>query len=208
MEINHVCSLGTLCHSASFLKRNNLKLCSFPFDWIFSNNNTVIDCIKNDFNIFLDKTYYRSIEGKKCGHSIYGNDYFFNHHNPLIHEGDYNYYVRCVNRFKNLLRSEGTKLFLMMSVNNEKVDEEFKNSIISFNEKFSEHTNDYVLLVILHIKEAPCNYHFSYFHDNIHFLELYTLSRSDGIHFYNETDNQYLDNIIKTDYSFVLKPSY
>ena len=35
MEINYVCLLGTLCHSASILKRNNLKLCSYPFDWIF-----------------------------------------------------------------------------------------------------------------------------------------------------------------------------
>ena len=35
-EINYVCSLGFSLATASLLKRNNLKKCSYPFDWIFS----------------------------------------------------------------------------------------------------------------------------------------------------------------------------
>ncbi len=60
MEINNVCSLGTLCHTATLLKRNNLKISSYPFDWIFSNINIIIDCIEDDFNSFLDKKYYKN----------------------------------------------------------------------------------------------------------------------------------------------------
>ena len=41
---NYACSLGNLCHSANILKRNKLKLCSYPFDWIFTNSKNVIHC--------------------------------------------------------------------------------------------------------------------------------------------------------------------
>jgi len=35
LKINYTCSLGSLCHSSQILKQNKLKLCSYPFDWIF-----------------------------------------------------------------------------------------------------------------------------------------------------------------------------
>ena len=54
LSINYTCSFGSLCHSSKILKRNNLKLCSYPFDWIFSNCDNIIDCIEDNFNIFLD----------------------------------------------------------------------------------------------------------------------------------------------------------
>ncbi len=54
MEVKYVCSLGSLCHTASYLKNNKLKLESYPFDWIMSNYNDIIHCIENKFSIFLD----------------------------------------------------------------------------------------------------------------------------------------------------------
>ena len=47
----------------------------------------------------------------------------FNHHNPLNNENDYNYYIRCVNRFRELLQNEELKLFIIIFVNMENVDE-------------------------------------------------------------------------------------
>jgi hypothetical protein len=41
----------------------------------------------------------------------------FNHHNPLINIDDYNYYVRCVNRFKKLLQKQEYKLFITTFAN-------------------------------------------------------------------------------------------
>lgn len=98
MEINNFCSLGTLCHRSLLLKRNKLKKESYPFDWIFSNCNIINHCISNNFKIYLDKSYYIKINDFKCGHSYY-HENMFNHHNPL--KNDYNYFVRCVERFKN-----------------------------------------------------------------------------------------------------------
>jgi len=83
LEINYTCSLGSLCHSSQILKRNNYKKCSYPFDWIFSNYDIIIDCLIDDFNIFLDKSYYINISETKCGHSKYSYNMFW-HHNPLL----------------------------------------------------------------------------------------------------------------------------
>ena len=198
LEIKHTCSLGSLCHSSQILKRNNLKLCSYPFDWIFSNYDNIIDCIEDNFQIFLDKSYYINISESQCGHSKYNNR-MFNHHNPLINIDSYNYYVRCVDRFKNLLQKQEHKLFIMIFINMNNIDENIKNNIHDFNNKFSKYTYNYTLLVIFHIPNQQQNHIFTY-NDNIHFLELHTLSSSGGVEFDNNNDNIYLDTIINSKY--------
>ena len=207
LEINHTCALGSLCHSSQILKRNKHKVCSYPFDWIFSNTNNIIDCIEDNFNIFLDKSYYVNISKKQCGHSKYNyNDKMFNHHNPLINIDHYNYYVRCVDRFKNLLQNQQHKLFIMIYVNNDNnVNNYFENKIIDFNNKFSKYTSNYTLLVIFHIPNKEQNHNIFTYNDNINFLELHTLSVSNGVKFVNNNDNIYLDNIINSKYNFNLK---
>ena len=199
LEINYTCSLGGTCHSSQILKRNNLKLCSYPFDWIFLNYNNIIHCIEDNFQIFLDKSYYINISQRQCGHAQY-NKCMFNHHNPSINIDDYNYYVRCVDRFKNLLQKQEHKLFIMTFINMDNIDENIKNNIIDFNNKFSRYTSNYTLLVIFHIPNKEENHHIFTYNDNIHFLELHTLSVSGGVCFHNDNDNIYLDNIIKSNY--------
>ena len=206
LEINYTCSLGSLCHSSQILKRNNLKLCSYPFDWIFSNYDNIIHCIEDNFNIFLDKSYYQDNhckENNKCGHKYY-NVNMFNHRDPR-NEKDYNYYVRCVDRFKNLLQKQEHKLFIMIFINMNNIDENIKNNIIDFNNKFSKYTSNYTLLVIFHIPNKQQNHNIFTYNDNIHFLELHTLSGSGGVEFDNNNDNIYLDNIIKSKYNFNIK---
>jgi hypothetical protein len=201
MEIKFVCSLGSLCQSSQILKQNNLKKCSFPFDWIFSNCDIILDCLENNFKIFLDKSYYIDISKNKCGHSKYNPQMFF-HHNPLIDENHYNYFVRCVRRFKKLLLLEENKLFIMTFVNMDNIDENLKNNIINFNNKFKKYTKNYKLLVLFHIKNKTNNHHIFTQHDNIDFLELHTLSSSSGLSFYNNNDNNYLNQIIINKYNF------
>ncbi len=205
LEINYTCSLGSLCHSSQILKRNKYKLCSYPFDWIFSNCDNIIHCLENNFQIFLDKSYYISVSDSKCSHSKY-NDCMFYHHNPLINIDHYNYYVRCVDRFKKLLLKKEHKLFIMIFVNNDNnINNDFKNKIIDFNNKFSKYTCNYILLVIFHIQNQQQNHHIFTSDDNIDFLELHTLSTSNGVKFTDNNDNIYLDNIIKSKYNFNIK---
>ena len=200
-KINYTCSLGELCKSSQILKRNMNKTCSFPFDWIFSNSNVIIDCLEDNFNIFLDKSYYINISESQCGHSKYIFN-MFNHHNPLINQDHYNYFIRCVSRFKILLKKPEHKLFIMTFVNLDIVNENKKNELIDFNNKFSKYTSNYTLLVIFHIINKQKKCHTFTYNDNIHFLELNTLSKSSGSRFTNENDNIYLDNVIKSNYDF------
>lgn len=201
LEINYASSLGSLCHSSQILKRNNIKKCSYPFDWIFSDCDIVIDCIEDNFNIFLDKSYYINISKTQCGHSKYNNK-MFNHRNPLNNINDYNYYIRCVNRFKNLLQKKEHKLFIITFINMNNIDENSKLKIIEFNNKFSKYTYNYKLLVIFHIPNKKQNHNIITYNTNVDILELHTLSVSNGSEFVDNNDNIYLDNIINSKYKF------
>ncbi|NBU53167.1 MAG: methyltransferase domain-containing protein [Alphaproteobacteria bacterium] len=136
MEINYVCSLGPYCQSSQVLKRWNLKKCSYPFDWIFSNCDIILHCIKDDFKVFLDREYYKTITHDRCEHTYYKLGCMFNHSNPKIDDDKYSYYGRCVNRFRSLLAYDGHKLFMMMMLNMVEPDEKNITQITEFNNKF------------------------------------------------------------------------
>ena len=201
---NHVCSLGTLCHPAMIQKRLQLRTCSYPFDWVFSNMDVIRECLEDDFKTFLDKSCYINKGHKQCGHTKY-HPKMFNHRNPLRHLRDYEYYERCVDRFRALLQVTEPKLFIMMMHNltPDVITEELKTRVIEFNKVLGEHTSNYTLLVIMHVKEQKERHRVFSYHDNVHFLELHTLSRSGGVRFVkNPSDDKYLDNILRDEYKF------
>lgn len=112
-SIMHVISLGTLCHTSTALKDLQLKQYSCPFDWIFSCSiDVVAQIIQNNFVDFLDRSHYRHVAEKKCGHVLY-HPCMFNHHNPLQNDEDYAYYQRCVQRFRAALCSGDTVTFVI-----------------------------------------------------------------------------------------------
>ena len=82
------------------------------------------------------------------------------------------------------------------------IDENLKNDIINFNNKFNRYTKNYKLLVIFNMKNKQNNYHIFTHNDNIDFLELHTLSSSNGTGFINKYDNDYLNSIINKTYNF------
>ncbi len=84
------------------------------------------------------------------------------------------------------------KLFITINVNLS--DNYDKNNIINFNNKFSKCTSNYTLLFISHISNKEQNNHEFTYHNNIYFLELHTLSQSNGKALSN--------NIIKLNYNF------
>ena len=209
--INYVCSLGPRCHTAGFLKRNNLKKASYPFDWIFSEPEMILHCLQDDFNIFLNKEYF-TIKDKKSKlqqHSFYSTndeDKLFNHHNPL-RKKDYNYFVRCITRFKDLLVKKEVKLFIFTFLNYVQIDKEFKKKILEFNKHLGTFTNNYgILCIIQYTSNNIENIHKHKFtiHDNVHFLEITTKTKSNGLEFEDNNDNSFLDKIITSTYNFDL----
>jgi hypothetical protein len=203
VEVNYACSFGPSCHAANILKRNNIKVCSYPFDWIFSNPDIISHCVEDGFKNFLDKTNYATKSKWQCKNTYYNKKkVMFNHYNPLINEAHYDYYVRCVDRFKDLLKKKEHKLFVMLVMNKNDFNDSIKNDIIKFNDKFSNHTSNYTLLVICNVLGKKENNHKFTYSNNIHFLELDTLSSSQGSWYENQDDNIYLDNLIKSKYNF------
>lgn len=206
MEINYICSLGSLCHTACFMKRNNFKFESYPFDWIFSNHNNIIHCIENNFQAFLDKSFYYTISDSECGHYYYDTflcNPMWRHHNPLLNVNHYEYIQRCVARFQNLIKFDKPKLFIMTFVNFSDVEDKIMIELLEFNNTFSKYAKNYTLLVIFHLPDKFENYHNFKKIGNIHFLTLHTKSKSDGISFYDENDNLYLDSVINYNYNFI-----
>jgi hypothetical protein len=124
LPISHIVSLGTHCLTANILKSSGLKRFSMPFDWLFTSPDVVIHCLQTDFSIFLDKRYFRSLTAARktpspaAEHDFYLHKFnvqdFFAHHDPL-REHDFQYFTRCVERFRRVLKTDDAKLFVMIS---------------------------------------------------------------------------------------------
>jgi hypothetical protein len=208
MEIAYTCSLGPHCHSSYLLKQNNLKKASYPFDWIFTKYNTIQEIINDNFDEFLNKENYIEISPEKCGHKLY-HDSMFWHHNPLTNNEHYNYFKRCVERFKDMLLSRKQKLFIYLVKDVKEIDENvFQNNIISLNETLKTKTKNFRLLaIVVYPNEEKNSYTFNSV-DNVDFLKINVLSTSNGVQFINEKDNAYINIILKVKYKYKLKEYY
>lgn len=94
-----------------------------PFDWTFSLPAMVRDCLDDDFRAFLDPREYIAIgkRGAGAGHTRYSElrlpgrwrGFTFLHHDPLRKRKDFDYFKRCVERFRDAARAPGRKLFVV-----------------------------------------------------------------------------------------------
>jgi hypothetical protein len=110
-------SLGENCSTSWYLKSVGLKRYSYPFDWLFSSPEIVLDCINDRFTNFLDKTLLFNIEGRtSAGHRHYHAS-LFNHRNPLDSDEDFAYYERCCERFLALSKSAKKLVFFITLIN-------------------------------------------------------------------------------------------
>ena len=51
----HVISFGMTCQPAWFLRKNKLRVASYPFDWIYTPTETICQLLETDFRDFLHK---------------------------------------------------------------------------------------------------------------------------------------------------------
>jgi hypothetical protein len=178
MIFKYICSLGPACATGGIIKMNNLKTVSYPFDWVFSSLDIVEHCLKDNFHTFLKKKYYKPIanEKDKCGHKKYGLE-MFQHRNPMTKNEDYNYYIRCVERFRNLLTTHNSKLFVMVFINQNKSNIiNIKQEILKFNDFFKDHTTNYKLCIIIQMVEKNKYHKFEFENVNkeVDFLYVFT----------------------------------
>lgn len=213
---NQVCSFGPFCHTGNLLQRLNIKIVSFPFDWLCTTPLIISDCIENNFHYFLDKTYY--ILDEKDNHQVhkyYADHFHFNkalfaHSNPLQPTA-YEYLERCIKRFQILLKCADKKLFIIsyMVTYTETVDSDFRAKLQILNETLSKNTTNYdILCIINHPNQSAQSFSFDKMDNNIIILQLNTFSISHGVFFLNENDNLFLENIMNSHFSFDIKNIY
>ena len=210
-NIKYAMSLGNTCHVAYLLKRLRWKPASYPFDWIRSNPEMVRHCIRDDFKQFLDVTQYINHDPANVkagvGHAVYG-ERIFVHHNPFVFKSHYDYFSRCVERFKCLINKnnegDGDKsrlLFIVGFFNNP--EPVCHADIIELNQILcARGIRNHIVLVINHTTTPPAGplSHRFEEHDDLHVLELRTSSESNGVEFNDNADNLYLDAIVRNKY--------
>ncbi len=206
MSFKYTCSLGPHCHSSYLLKCNSLKKESYPFDWIFTNYKIIKNIIEDNFNEFLNKMHYKSLNKYQACHTIY-HDSMFWHHNPLLNEDHYEYFIRCVERFQNMIKSDESKLFLYLVKDVCEIDETtIENNMFELYETLNKYTTNFKLLVvIIHPHKSKHKYTLTNSNSNIDFLHVDVLSSSNGKEFINQLDNKYISIILNTKYKFDLK---
>jgi hypothetical protein len=115
-------SLGNYCLTSMIFKYHNIKVESFPFDWMVTKIDNVTNIINDNFKEFLNVYNYTKIQKGTRNNVYYNNtNTLFNfqfdsgdhQHHDFTNQNDYNYITRCVKRFNDLINTD-KKIILVM----------------------------------------------------------------------------------------------
>lgn len=162
-------SLGPNCHTSGILKYLGYKKESYPFDWILTNLKIINYSILNNFSEFLDRNNYYKSNNKisLVEKNVKYLESMFHHRNPVDNESDFQYIIRCVNRFNNLQNNNKFKLFFHTVYNNSYNKDELLECDNILNKKF----NNYKLILFNYIKSDEKKY--SIIKDKIIIINIY-----------------------------------
>jgi hypothetical protein len=180
------CSLGNYCITSFLLKDNNLKTKSYPFDWMCTTIDNLIHIFSDNFKNFLDNKNYIRMDEKQTKNKYYftntkelwGNNppYIISdhmHHN-LLDDNDYNYLLRCIERFNNLKSYKEIRFIMIqpLYLNNKSVD---NNKYIQMYNLLTDKFGKKIKLFIFNIiKKENHLYNEEKIIDNIYLFELET----------------------------------
>lgn len=88
---------------------------SFPFDWVATSPAILVHCLSDRFETFLNQELAVS-RGIRAGHKVY-NANFFGHRNPRSIQADFDYYLRTVQRFLQLMDRQEPVIFITTVLN-------------------------------------------------------------------------------------------
>lgn len=234
MEINEVCSLGSICFSSNLLRRNKLRGRAYPFDWLFSSPEIVAHCIEDKFVTFLDKSQhiahrgvtqhafykdfllehhlnintYKDYPSYNAALKICGQDLIIFRHHNLLDPAQHETYTKRCEAFMNLLDKPHSKLFAITAhSSNIKCDDDYITRILNLDNVLNKHTTNYRLLSITYTMSNVNSYTIDSVGD-VDFLQLQTVSRIEGSAFLNNCDNIYLNEVIQKMYTYNLLNTY
>lgn len=221
----HYISIGHFCPCAYALKANGLRDASYPFDWIPAEPQTVQKCIEDGFKSFLDRSqYYHDnnesctdiVNKAQCHHASYGR-YFFRHHCPKCFEEHFQYYERCVQRFKSIINDPTKEIvFVWLSIHDEgsedQVDDLIQKGILeAFAETCIEHVKAKWHIAVLDCYEnsthrkamifsKPCDVievGRPFFLSGHTWVKIYCESKNTGVKFAHTSDSAMIAQVLK-----------
>lgn len=217
IAINHVISLGTHCYTSYLLKMAGLKKYSCPFDWLFSSPSMVAHVINDNFCKLTDRAYFKKIPLKKIKnsgleYSPIDHDFYrvafsvknvFNHHDVQLQE-DYEYIIRSVERFRRVLHSDESVMFILCT----RHSCEALSYFIKISESLLDKRNSAIHFRYFSIEEGSSvlpKFDILYkFSDSFELIHFKSTSKWDGLYFNNIIDDMALLNIISDGVSFNL----
>jgi hypothetical protein len=96
------------------------------------------------------------------------------------------------------------KLFIVMFLRHDNDIHKLKESVRQFNKEFKNHTDNYTILAILQFTNQK-QQHLWEKEGEIDFLSLYTYDMSWGEKFKDSRDEDFLNRLIKSRYTYALK---
>lgn len=107
--------LGQNCNASWYIKASGNKRASYPFDWVFTTPEIILDMLGDDFEAFLDRSKFIP-HGTDAGHERY-HEWFFGHRNPASSDKDHDYLKRCVERWNARMASKEPIVFVTIVLN-------------------------------------------------------------------------------------------
>lgn len=195
VEFSHACSIGNYCFSSALLNVLKIRDRALPFDWLFTTPKSTTEILDNNFSNFLNKEYIVDIgdvtpqNGNQAGHSLYHKN-FFNHKDPR-NMVDYEYYIRCIDRFRDFIKLDGKKLFICSYKNLEKkMDDTLMWEIFELNKSLRAITKDYHLLCHINYPNSKKRKTEITEIGDVTFFELYTKLDNHGLGYGDEEDSK------------------
>lgn len=202
--------LGQNCNASWYLKATDNKRASYPFDWIFTTPEFILDMLGDDFEKLLDRKQLIR-HGMDAGHEYY-HEWLFGHRNPATSDGDYAFLERCVDRWNKLMHAQKPVIFLTVVLNEsgkrkrwkEGFTKNFKmptdQSLSDFNgviEKILSLNPKSKFLFIEQYTEEPFELSILEKTESVLWLKFCAIGSNTGVQYLNAVDDEVMKSILK-----------
>ncbi len=201
-------SLGQNCNASWYLKATGLKQASYPFDWIFSTPEIVLDMLEDNFEQFLNHEQYIP-HGLDAGHERY-HETLFGHRNPASSTSDHEFLKRCVDRWNDLMHAQKPVVFVTVVLNESGKRKRWKEGFTKYflmpvNQTLKDYTpviekiqsinpNCRFLFVEQYTKE-PFELSVVEKNENAFWLKFSAIDSNTGVQYLNDVDDEVMKTI-------------
>jgi hypothetical protein len=189
-----------------YLKNHGLKRYSTPFDWIGLGLDEINNILETRFSRFIDPAFlidHADGDGRKCGHSQYG-DRLFHHFNPRKNE-DRDYYLRCIERFCRRPAADDIVLYIYKSFYADPPLEELRrlrNNLAIYRGNYK-----FITLVFIHrtetAKDTP-QFRTEYCDPTLWVVYTDLVGNINGVHFLDKRDDDAMTAFLASHFRFSL----